>query len=74
MRKNGWLTAVVLAVFVFSGVRAFGSAAVREPVFRFIDFYVAAQNADAPLSVWERIAYGVALAHTPARTAAPQCD
>jgi hypothetical protein len=74
MRKNGWLTAVMLAVFVVSGVRAFGSAAVRAPMVRFIDFYIAAQKADTPMSVWERVVYGVALAHTPARAAGAQCE
>jgi hypothetical protein len=71
MRKNGWLTAVMLAVFVASGVRAFASATVREPMVRFIDFYIAAQKADTPMSLWERVAYGVALAHAPARA---QCE
>lgn len=46
MRKNGWLTAVMLAVFVVSGVRVFGRATVREPMVRFSDFYIAAQKAD----------------------------
>ena len=63
--KTGWLTAPVLALFIVSGVQTLGRDAVREPVVRFIDFYLAAQKADAPLNMWERIAYGVALAHTP---------
>jgi hypothetical protein len=63
--KTGWLTIPVLAVFIVSGVQALGKDTVREPVVRFIDFYLAAQKADAPITLWERIAYGVALARTP---------
>lgn len=74
MRKNGWLTAVMLAVFVVSGVRVFGRATVREPMVRFSDFYIAAQKADTPMSLWERVVYSVALAHTPARAAGGQCE
>jgi len=63
--NTGWLTAPVLALFLLSGVQTLGRDAVREPVVRFIDFYLAAQKADAPMNLWERIVYGVALARTP---------
>ena len=63
--NTGWLTAPVLALFLLSGVQTQGRNAVCEPVVRFIDFYLAAQRADAPMSLWERVVYGVALARTP---------
>jgi hypothetical protein len=41
-----------------------------EPVVRFIDFYIAAEKAEAPkISAWERIVYGLAIAFAPEKPA-----
>jgi hypothetical protein len=53
----------VLVLMLISGVMALSCPEARQPVVRFIDFYIAAQKADAPkLTFWERVVYGVAQA------------
>ena len=61
-RKRRLATAFALALLVVSSVHALTKNEVREPVVRFIDFYIAAQKADAPMSLWERIMYSLAMA------------
>jgi hypothetical protein len=53
---------LALMLILVSSVHAFSKNEVREPVVRFIDFYIAAQQADQPMGLWERIVYGVAMA------------
>jgi hypothetical protein len=62
---------IVLAFALVSSVQALSHDDMRQPVVRFIDFYLASERADAPpMSLWERVIYGLAVAKTPARTAA----
>ena len=71
MRKRSSLigklaTRLVLALGLVSSVNALSHDDVREPVVKFIDFYIASQKADAPdLSLWERVIYGLAIAKAP---------
>jgi hypothetical protein len=60
------LAGAAIVLFVLPGVQVLGKDCVREPVFRFINFYLDAQKADARMSLWERVVYGVALARSPA--------
>ena len=64
--------ALAVALFVGSSVHALTQNEVREPVVRFIDFYIAAQKAEAPMSLWERILYGLAMARGVTSPAASQ--
>lgn len=62
------------ALALVSGARAFSCNEVREPMVKFIDFYIASEQADAPpMSTWERVLYGLAIAKsdTPVRTVVP---
>lgn len=74
MRKRNKLirrlgTGIVLTFAVVSTVQAVSHDEVREPVVKFIDFYVASQQADAPpMTLWERVIYGIAVAKTPQRS------
>ena len=53
----------VLVLLLISGVKALSCPEARQPVVRFIDFYIAAQNSGAPkLSFWGRVVYGLAMA------------
>lgn len=62
MSVKRWITrALVVGFLVFGGLQGVCREAVKRPVVRFIDFYVAAEQAQRPPSVVERIAYGLAL-------------
>jgi hypothetical protein len=61
--KQRIVTCTVLALALVSSVDALSCDDMREPVVRFIDFYIAAQRAEAPrMSLWERVIYGLAIA------------
>jgi hypothetical protein len=73
-RRTGWRrrlgTDIVLASALVSSLQALSHNDTRQPVVRFIDFYLASEQADAPpMSLWERVIYGLAVAKTPARGA-----
>jgi hypothetical protein len=64
--KRKLATSSVLALILVSSVDAISHDDVPEPVVKFIDFYIAAQDADAPpLSLWEKVIYGLAIAQAP---------
>lgn len=51
-----------MAFAFVSSLHALSHGQVREPVVKFIDFYIATQDADAPpMSFLERVAYGLVL-------------
>jgi len=52
------------------GIQGVCRETVRRPVVRFIDFYRAAEEARKPPSLFEKIAYGLALV----ATGQPQAD
>jgi hypothetical protein len=57
-----WITPSLVAGFhLLGGLQGICHESVKRPVVRFIDFYVAAEEAQRPPSVFERIAYGLAL-------------
>ncbi len=61
--KRKLITGVALGFILASSVNAWSHEDVRQPVVTFIDFYIAAQKANAPkISLWERVVYGLALA------------
>jgi uncharacterized metal-binding protein len=66
--KHKLMTGVVLMLGVITSARALSHDEVRGPVVKFIDFYIAAQRANAPkMTIWERVIYGLAIARTPKR-------
>ena len=68
--KRKVITTTLVALALVSSVKALSREEMREPLVKFIDFYVAAQQPDAPrMSVWERVIYGLAVARTPERSA-----
>lgn len=59
-------TGSVLALALVSSVHGLSHKDVPEPVVKFIDFYIATQEADAPpMSLWEKVIYGLAIAQSP---------
>ncbi len=71
--KRKLLVAVLLPLFLITGAKGICLEQTRKPVARFIDFYIAAEQADAPrMSLWERVIYGIAVAKTPERRSAPE--
>ncbi len=57
-----WITyAAVGGFLLIGGVRGTCHERVRKPVVRFIDFYIAAQEAQKPPSLLERVAMGIAV-------------
>lgn len=68
--KRKIATGSVLALALVSSVNALSHDDVPEPVVKFIDFYIATQDADAPpMSLWEKVIYGLAIAQAPERSA-----
>jgi hypothetical protein len=66
--KQNLATASVLALALVSSVNAISRDDVCEPVVKFIDFYIATQDAEAPpMSLWEKVVYGLAIAQAPDR-------
>lgn len=60
----------VLAFALVSSVHGISHDDVPEPVVKFIDFYIATQDAEAPpLSLWEKVIYGLAIAQAPDKPA-----
>ena len=58
-----WITrSVVLGFLLLGSLQGVCRESVKRPVVRFLDFYVAAEEAQRPPSIFERIAYGLALA------------
>ena len=57
-----WFTLLAVGGFLLVGTQGICRETVKRPVVRFIDFYVAAEEAQNPPSILERIAYGVAIA------------
>ena len=57
-----------LVLLLVSSVNALCHNEVREPVVKFIDFYIASQEPVPELTVWERIAYGLAIAKAPEKS------
>lgn len=54
--------AAVFGGFLLMGIQGLCHEHIKRPVTRFIDFYVAAEQIDRPLPVWQRIAIGLILA------------
>lgn len=57
-----WFTLLAIGGSLLIGTQGICRETVRRPVVRFIDFYVAAEEAQKPPSFLERIAYGLAIA------------
>jgi hypothetical protein len=73
--RRRFITGTMLTFVLVSSVNALSHEDVRGPVVRFIDFYVAAQQADAPpMSIWERVIYGLAIARAKVPPAQPAQD
>jgi hypothetical protein len=57
---------VLLGSFLLLGRQAICCQRVRRPVVRFIVFYKSAEREQFPISWWERVAFGIAVAaHEP---------
>jgi hypothetical protein len=68
------ITTALLALALVSSLNALSRDDMRQPLVKFIDFYLAAENAEAPaMSTWERIVYAFALAKAPERSPARKC-
>jgi len=68
--KRKFITTTLLALALVSSVKALSREEMCEPLAKFIDFYIATQQPDAPkMSVWERVIYGLAVAKTPEKLA-----
>lgn len=60
------ITTVALALLLVSSVKALSHEGTCGRLVKFIDFYIASQQAEAPsMSLWERVIYSIALAKTP---------
>jgi hypothetical protein len=53
---------LMVAGMLFAGSRGICHDRVKRPITRFIDFYRAADESVQPLSFWERVTYGLAIA------------
>jgi hypothetical protein len=53
---------MIVGLTLLAGSRGVCHERVKRPVVRFIDFYQATQEPGLPLSFWERVAYGLAIA------------
>lgn len=63
--KRKLITGAVLALALVTSVRALSREEVRGRMVTFIEFYVAAEQANAPrMSFWERVVYGVGVARS----------
>ena len=53
---------VLVGFLTVTASHAICRESVRRPVVRFIDFYQTAKHADQPLTFFDRVFYGVAIA------------
>lgn len=70
--KRRFTTGAVLALLLVSSADALSHDDIRQPVVRFIDFYIAAQQPDVPeMGLLQRIVYGLAFAKSAEKPTPP---
>ena len=69
-----WILAAAATMCLALATHGFCYGSVKRPVVRFIDFYIAADQAERPVTLFERVTFGLAVAAQPDPIATPISD